>query len=69
MDSDSIPDFCCVDILTIGYSRILEGEHWLTDVLAGYLSGALWLLMCIVLYRGIISYIALRGQKKAKAAN
>ncbi len=41
------------DILTIGYSRVLEGEHWLTDVLGGYLSGSLWLLLCIVIYRYI----------------
>lgn len=61
--------FAVVDILTIGYSRILEGEHWLTDVLAGYLSGALWLLMCIVLYRGISSYLALRNQQKTTASN
>lgn len=60
--------YAAVDIMTIGYSRILEGEHWLTDVLAGYLSGALWLLMCIVLYRGIISYLDFRSQH-AKASN
>ncbi|HLL80950.1 MAG TPA: phosphatase PAP2 family protein [Ktedonobacteraceae bacterium] len=50
------------DILTIGYSRILEGEHWLTDVLGGYLSGALWLLMCIVIYRFVTDVIAQRLQ-------
>jgi membrane-associated phospholipid phosphatase len=61
--------FAVLDILTIGYSRILEGEHWLTDVLAGYLSGALWLLMCIVLYRGISSYLALRDQQRTTALN
>jgi membrane-associated phospholipid phosphatase len=48
------------DILTIGYSRILEGEHWLTDVLGGYLSGSLWLLMCIVIYRFVTDLIAER---------
>ncbi len=49
--------YCVFDILTIGYSRVLEGEHWLTDVLAGYLSGAIWLLMCIFLYRWITQWI------------
>ncbi len=44
--------YCVVDILTIGFSRIYEGEHWLTDVLGGYLSGGIWLLMCIFLYSG-----------------
>lgn len=52
--------YCVIDILTIGYSRILEGEHWLTDVLAGYLSGAIWLLLCIFLYRWITAWIALK---------
>lgn len=61
--------FAAVDILTIGFSRILEGEHWLTDVLAGYLSGALWLLMCIVIYRWVSSYIVLRNQQQGAAAN
>ena len=52
--------YCVFDILTIGYSRVLEGEHWLTDVLAGYLSGAIWLLMCIFLYRWITAWITLK---------
>jgi len=60
--------YCVVDILTIGYSRVLEGEHWLTDVLAGYLSGAIWLLMCIFLYRWITSWIALKLEDRKQAA-
>jgi membrane-associated phospholipid phosphatase len=45
--------FCAVVILIIGYSRILEGDHWLLDVVAGYLSGALWLSLSIYLYRKV----------------
>ena len=60
--------YCVLDILTIGYSRILEGEHWLTDVLAGYLSGAVWLLMCIFLYRWITQWIALKLEDRRQAA-
>jgi membrane-associated phospholipid phosphatase len=56
------------DILTIGYSRVLEGEHWLTDVLGGYLSGALWLLMCIVIYRFVTDVIAQRLQAQGVPA-
>ena len=61
--------YCVVDILTIGYSRVLEGEHWLTDVLAGYLSGAIWLLMCIFLYRWITAWIALKLEARQQAAS
>lgn len=43
--------FFALDILLIGYSRLLEGDHWLFDVLGGYLTGALWLCFFIFLYR------------------
>ncbi|GCE16079.1 phosphatase PAP2 family protein [Tengunoibacter tsumagoiensis] len=43
--------FALCAILCIGYSRVLEGEHWLTDVLGGYLSGLLWLFLFIFIYR------------------
>jgi undecaprenyl-diphosphatase len=59
--------YCVVDILSIGYSRIYEGEHWLSDVLAGYLSGALWLLLCIFLYRWITAWIALKLEARRQA--
>ncbi|HEU5373891.1 MAG TPA: phosphatase PAP2 family protein [Ktedonobacteraceae bacterium] len=39
-----------LDILIIGFARVLEGEHWVTDVLGGYLSGVLWLTLFIYLY-------------------
>jgi len=39
-----------LDILLMGFSRVLEGEHWPLDVLGGYLSGALWLSLFIYLY-------------------
>lgn len=37
-------------IVLIGPSRLLEGEHWLSDVVAGYLYGAFWLILGIHLY-------------------
>ncbi len=60
--------YCVVDILSIGFSRIYEGEHWLTDVLGGYLSGGIWLLMCIFLYRWITAWIALKLDDRQQAA-
>lgn len=43
--------FAVLNILLMGYSRIYEGEHWLSDTLGGYISGALWLALFICLYQ------------------
>jgi membrane-associated phospholipid phosphatase len=45
------------DILAIGYSRVLEGDHWFTDVLGGYLEGLLYLFLCIFIYRWVTNYL------------
>ncbi len=37
-------------IAGIGISRIYTGEHWLSDVIAGYLLGSVWLILTIWLY-------------------
>ena len=37
-------------ILLVGPARIYEQEHWPSDVAAGYLLGALWLLVLIPLF-------------------
>lgn len=42
--------FAVFNILTIGYSRVESGAHWLTDVLAGYLSGTIMLVALIFIY-------------------
>jgi membrane-associated phospholipid phosphatase len=39
-----------VFIVTVGPSRILEREHWPSDVLAGYLVGMLTLIAAVALY-------------------
>jgi membrane-associated phospholipid phosphatase len=43
--------YAALNILLVGYSRVYEGSHWLTDALGGYLAGALFLALLILLYR------------------
>jgi membrane-associated phospholipid phosphatase len=50
--------FAVYNIILIGYSRILLGDHWLTDVLGGYLEGILELFIFIFLYRLATDIIA-----------
>jgi undecaprenyl-diphosphatase len=38
-------------IVTVGFARIEDGAHWPSDVLGGYMAGALWLALTIELYR------------------
>jgi membrane-associated phospholipid phosphatase len=56
--------FAALNILLIGYSRIEEGAHWLTDVLAGYLEGAVALVLLIFLYRWTLKKLEERRAKR-----
>lgn len=38
------------NILLVGFARLWEGEHWLLDVIGGYLDGAIWMSLFIVLF-------------------
>ena len=41
---------CLYFLVFIGPSRVLEGEHWPSDVIASYLLGALMLAVAVALY-------------------
>ena len=53
-----------INILLVGIARIWEGEHWLIDVLGGYLDGAIWLSLFIFLY--LLATRKLQEQKAFK---
>ena len=38
-------------IVLIGVSRVDSGDHWLSDVVGGYLIGGMWLVILIYVYR------------------
>jgi undecaprenyl-diphosphatase len=44
----------------LGLARFYEGQHWPSDVLGGFLLGALWLWLCITIYRWLVK---LRGKR------
>jgi membrane-associated phospholipid phosphatase len=38
-------------VALIGPSRIYEGQHWASDVVAAYLLGSVWLALSVLIYR------------------
>ena len=38
-------------VALIGPSRIYEGQHWASDVIAAYLLGSVWLALSVLIYR------------------
>lgn len=48
-----VEGICAYFILFIGISRLLEDDHWPSDVLAGYLLGAMMLAVAIVVYHAL----------------
>ncbi len=55
--------FAALNILLVAYSRVYEGSHWLTDALGGYLLGALFLVVLIVVYRWTLNMLTKRHDK------
>ncbi len=60
--------FAILTILCVGFARIEAGSHWITDVLAGYLSGVLLLTILLILYRWASARFAHHGTKKHNLA-
>jgi undecaprenyl-diphosphatase len=50
-------------LLALGFSRLRAGEHWLIDVLGGYLTAVLWLFFFIFLDRWIANLLAAHRAK------
>lgn len=47
---------CLILLLGILPSRLLEGEHWTSDVLAGLIYGLFWLVMAVAAYRACCAH-------------
>lgn len=58
--------FAALTILVVGFARLYAGSHWLSDVMAGYLSGALLLTILILLYRWAVGWLARRHTRKQR---
>ena len=53
-----------INILVVGFARLWEGEHWVTDVIGGYLDGAIWMVLFIFLYNLTMEKVHERRAKK-----
>ncbi|MDD1713231.1 MAG: phosphatase PAP2 family protein [Methanoregulaceae archaeon] len=57
---------CATLIVLIGPSRILLGEHWVSDVVGSYIIGTFWLIILILLYLMVLHW---RSAMTLKSAN
>jgi undecaprenyl-diphosphatase len=53
-------------VVSVGISRIYLGAHWLSDVIGGYLAGALWLLLLVAAWT-LVSRLRRGGRRVAAA--
>ncbi|HET8845731.1 MAG TPA: phosphatase PAP2 family protein [Ktedonobacteraceae bacterium] len=57
-----------LNICMVGFARLWEGEHWLLDVLGGYLDGAIWMSLFIFIYLIVTNKIRKRRRRNILAA-
>jgi membrane-associated phospholipid phosphatase len=57
--------YAVFNILAIGVSRIVAEDHWITDILGGYLEGVLELCIIIMVFRWTNDWLVRRRTKKA----
>ncbi len=57
--------YAIITVLIMGFARIWEGEHWITDVAGGYVDGLIWMLLFIFLYSWTTRKLDERRERKA----
>lgn len=57
--------YAVITTLIVGFARIWEGEHWITDVVGGYLDGAIWMVLFIFLYKWTWDRVRERKERKS----